>query len=123
MIRRPPRATQSRSSAASDVYKRQLVYCGDYIPVEHEYFQLSADEILGRFLPALRDVNPQFSREWVKGWWMHREPYAQPVVSLNHSKNIPPIASPLAGLYWASMSQVYPWDLSLIHISEPTRPY
>eukprot|EP00657_Telonema_sp_P-1_P000437 TRINITY_DN10839_c0_g1_i1.p1 TRINITY_DN10839_c0_g1~~TRINITY_DN10839_c0_g1_i1.p1 ORF type:complete len:124 (+),score=57.87 TRINITY_DN10839_c0_g1_i1:27-398(+) len=27
MIRRPPRSTQSRSSAASDVYKRQLVYC------------------------------------------------------------------------------------------------
>ena len=26
MIRRPPRSTQSRSSAASDVYKRQLVY-------------------------------------------------------------------------------------------------
>ena len=25
MIRRPPRATQSRSSAASDVYKRQVV--------------------------------------------------------------------------------------------------
>ena len=34
MIRRPPRSTQSRSSAASDVYKRQLVVsqftlCGD----------------------------------------------------------------------------------------------
>src|SRR5680860_1875909 len=26
MIRRPPRSTQSRSSAASDVYKRQLAY-------------------------------------------------------------------------------------------------
>src|SRR5450756_390107 len=26
MIRRPPRSTQSRSSAASDVYKRQLFY-------------------------------------------------------------------------------------------------
>src|SRR5450756_1104426 len=26
MIRRPPRSTQSRSSAASDVYKRQLYY-------------------------------------------------------------------------------------------------
>src|SRR5680860_198940 len=26
MIRRPPRSTQSRSSAASDVYKRQLQY-------------------------------------------------------------------------------------------------
>ena len=27
MIRRPPRATQSRSSAASDVYKRQIEEC------------------------------------------------------------------------------------------------
>src|SRR5680860_1182920 len=26
MIRRPPRSTQSRSSAASDVYKRQILY-------------------------------------------------------------------------------------------------
>src|SRR5450756_3089843 len=28
MIRRPPRSTQSRSSAASDVYKRQAPSCG-----------------------------------------------------------------------------------------------
>ena len=27
MIRRPPRSTQSRSSAASDVYKRQVIVC------------------------------------------------------------------------------------------------
>src|SRR5450756_3145239 len=27
MIRRPPRSTQSRSSAASDVYKRQVMDC------------------------------------------------------------------------------------------------
>src|SRR5680860_1429253 len=30
MIRRPPRSTQSRSSAASDVYKRQVVNHGKY---------------------------------------------------------------------------------------------
>src|SRR5450756_278919 len=29
MIRRPPRSTQSRSSAASDVYKRQAIGGGD----------------------------------------------------------------------------------------------
>ena len=29
MIRRPPRSTQSRSSAASDVYKRQRMDCMD----------------------------------------------------------------------------------------------
>src|SRR5450756_3249116 len=32
MIRRPPRSTQSRSSAASDVYKRQLDASRDYDP-------------------------------------------------------------------------------------------
>src|SRR5680860_386041 len=31
MIRRPPRSTQSRSSAASDVYKRQILCCIDCI--------------------------------------------------------------------------------------------
>src|SRR5450756_2063638 len=33
MIRRPPRSTQSRSSAASDVYKRQIV-CGEHLSRE-----------------------------------------------------------------------------------------
>src|SRR5450756_152428 len=33
MIRRPPRSTQSRSSAASDVYKRQILACAGAMPV------------------------------------------------------------------------------------------
>src|SRR5450756_1604240 len=33
MIRRPPRSTQSRSSAASDVYKRQIIVDGHEIKV------------------------------------------------------------------------------------------
>ena len=31
MIRRPPRSTLDRSSAASDVYKRQIYVCGDWL--------------------------------------------------------------------------------------------
>jgi hypothetical protein len=61
-------------------------------------------------LPALPKFNPNFRPDWVRDCWLHREPYAQPVVELNHSRHIPPLATPLAGLYWASMSQVYPWD-------------
>src|SRR5450756_498038 len=33
MIRRPPRSTQSRSSAASDVYKRQIIDLGATEPI------------------------------------------------------------------------------------------
>ena len=42
--------------------------------------------------------------------WVKQTTYAQPVPLLNHSKNIPAIRTPMAGLYFASMSQVYPWD-------------
>jgi protoporphyrinogen oxidase len=87
-----------------------LVYCGDYLDPSHEYFRLSQDELLERFLPALKDVNPRFERSWVRAAWLHREPYAQPIVPVDHARNIPPLATPLPGLFWASMSQVYPWD-------------
>ncbi len=87
-----------------------LIYCGDYLPPEHRYFQMSHDELLAEFLPALTKFNPDFRPDWVRTSWLHREPYAQPVVGLNHSARVPPLATPLTGLYWASMSQVYPWD-------------
>lgn len=87
-----------------------IIYCGDYLEVGHEYFSLSEEELLERFIPGIQRVNPDFRREWVKGVWVHQTHYAQPVPLVNHSANIPDIRTPLPGLYFASMSQVYPWD-------------
>lgn len=87
-----------------------LIYLGDYLEPGHDYFRLSQAELIDRFLPPLKKVNPQFDPGWVRAAWLHREPYAQPIVPVNHSGNIPPLRTPLPGLYWASMSQVYPWD-------------
>lgn len=87
-----------------------LVYCGDYVPADHEYFQLSEADLIARFLPALSRVNPAFQPDWIRKAWVWRAPYAQPVPGVNHSSRIPPLKTPIPGLYWASMSQVYPWD-------------
>ena len=87
-----------------------LIYCGDYLDAGHEYFKLSKEELLERFLPALQRVNPDFERSWVKEAWLWKTPYAQPIPPVNHSQNIPPLQTPVPGLYFASMSQVYPWD-------------
>ncbi len=87
-----------------------ILYCGDYVPPTHEYFQLSEADLVERFLPALRAINPAFQRTWIRKWWVWRAPYAQPVPELHHSARIPNLKTPLPGLYWASMSQVYPWD-------------
>ncbi len=87
-----------------------IIYCGDYLNPDHEHFTLSKEELLERFLPALPRFNPQFDRSWVKASWLWKTAYAQPVPPVNHSRNIPAIRTPVKGLYFASMSQVYPWD-------------
>lgn len=87
-----------------------IIYLGDYLEPDHEYFRLTPDELLQRYLPALSRINPAFQPDWVKAKWLFRTAYAQPVPLTNHSRNIPTIRTPIDGLYFASMSQVYPWD-------------
>ena len=87
-----------------------IIYCGDYLDADHEYFRLSRDELLERFLPSFARFNAQFDRSWVREAWLWKTPYAQPIPPVNHSRNIPAIRTPVKGLYFASMSQVYPWD-------------
>jgi protoporphyrinogen oxidase len=87
-----------------------IVYVGDYLEPEHEYFHLTKEELLEKFAPSLKKFNPDFDLSWVNKTWLYRAAYAQPVPLVNHSKNIPAIETPIEGLYFASMSQVYPWD-------------
>lgn len=87
-----------------------LVYCGDYVPPDHEYFQLDEADLTRRFVDVLHAFNPDFRKDWVRKSWVFRAPYAQPVPGVNHSQKIPPLKTPIPGVYWASMSQVYPWD-------------
>jgi protoporphyrinogen oxidase len=87
-----------------------IVYAGDYLELGHEYFDMTDEQLLERFIPAFEKFNPEFKRDWVKKIWVHKTNYAQPVPLVGHSKNIPAIQTPIEGLYFASMSQVYPWD-------------
>jgi len=96
--------------AAANFGGDHIVYMGDYLEPEHEYFQLSQEELLERFMTALPRFNPAFRPDWVRKSWLFRTRYAQPVPLVNHSRNIPGIVTPVPGLYFASMSQVYPWD-------------
>lgn len=87
-----------------------IIYAGDYLETGHEYFSMSNEALLERFIPAFQKFNPAFKRDWVRNVWVFKTNYAQPVPLVNHSKNIPDIETPIPGLYFASMSQVYPWD-------------
>jgi len=87
-----------------------IIYMGDYLEPDHPYFSKSQDELLQLFIPGLKRINPEFQPDWINKTWLFKTKYAQPVPLINHSKNIPSIQTPIHGLYFASMSQVYPWD-------------
>ncbi len=89
---------------------QHIVYVGDYLPPDHEYFDLSKEALLEIYLPALKRVNPDFEESWVQGAWLYKARYAQPVPLVDHSQRIPRLRTPVPGLYLASMYQVYPWD-------------
>lgn len=87
-----------------------ILYCGDYLDPTHEFFAMTKEQLLERFTPALARVNPEFSADWVNHSWLFRTAYAQPIPPVNHSRSIPDLKTPMPGLWFASMSQVYPWD-------------
>ncbi|MDQ7036470.1 MAG: NAD(P)/FAD-dependent oxidoreductase [Anaerolineae bacterium] len=87
-----------------------IIYCGDYVAPDHDYFQMSEVDLAEHFMSSMKKVNPDFDRDWVRKWWVFRAPYAQPIPTRYHSENLPPLQTPMPNVIWASMSQVYPWD-------------
>jgi protoporphyrinogen oxidase len=87
-----------------------LVYCGDYLPPEHPYFEMDKEALLETYIPGIQRINPAFNRDWIRQTWKFTEAYAQPVPRVDHARRIPPLKTPLPNLWMANMSQVYPWD-------------
>jgi protoporphyrinogen oxidase len=87
-----------------------IVYIGKYLSNNHEYFQKDANSLLAEYMPYLKKINPSFSKDWIIGSWVFKTPFAQPIVSLNYSKIMPSMETPIANLFLANIEQVYPWD-------------
>jgi protoporphyrinogen oxidase len=100
--------TNYRSS--SEYGGRHLVYLGNYRAMHDPIFSMSKEELLAEFLPHLKRLNPAFAPSWVQESWLFQAPFAQPIVTTEYRQHIPPLRTPLAGLWVANMFQVYPHD-------------
>jgi protoporphyrinogen oxidase len=89
---------------------RRFLYVANYLEHGHELLDLDADALLERYLPGLRKVNPAFDPSWVMNRWLHREPAAQPIVTVGYHERIPPLRTSVPGLVLANTTQVYPED-------------
>lgn len=86
-----------------------LVYLGNYLPIDHPYFKKNNTELLALFDPFLRKLNPQYASSLL-GYDVFKVPFAQPIIPINYSSQIPAFRTPLRNVYLANMQQVYPWD-------------
>ena len=89
---------------------KHLVYLSKYVEPDHPYFGMSDDEIIAAYLPHLKKLNPRFEASWITRRWVFRERAAQPIIPLNYSSMIPEHRTPLANLYLANTTQIYPED-------------
>jgi protoporphyrinogen oxidase len=89
---------------------RRFLYVANYLPRDHELLRLDMEELIDVYEPGLREVNPGFSRDWIRQAWLFREPAAQPVVLPNYRQRMPPYETGVPGLMLANTTQVYPDD-------------
>jgi len=89
---------------------RRFLYVANYLPRGHRLLELDAEGLLTDYTPGLRAVNPKFERAWIRRAWLHREPAAQPIVTVGYRELIPAMKTPVRGLVLANTTQIFPED-------------
>ena len=87
-----------------------IVYISNYPDRDSELYRMEPEALLELFVPHLRKLNPDFDLSWVRAYHHHRVDGAQPIISRNYSRRIPPHRTPVRGLYLANTTQIFPED-------------
>jgi len=70
----------------------------------------SVEQTLARYLPYIERINPGFDESWIRDKWLFKDRAGQPIVHDRYSETIAPNRTPVAGLYLANTTQIYPED-------------
>lgn len=92
------------------LYKSHVVYLSRYLDADNDVFGYDDEKLKTLFYDYMSKMFPKFKTSDVKNIQISRTKFAQPVVTLNYTEKIPSIATPVEGLYLASMAQIYPED-------------
>jgi protoporphyrinogen oxidase len=90
-----------------------VVYLTRYLDADHPNYHRTDGELLDLYEPFLRELNPGFDRSWVRELHVFRSDHAAPVCCVGYGRQVPDLATPVAGLYLATMCQIYPEDRGL----------
>jgi protoporphyrinogen oxidase len=86
-----------------------LLYLGNYKDSKDKYFSMTKAQLLEKFDKYLNKIHPGY-KKIIIDYELFKTAFAQPIISTNYSKLIPPSKTPLKNVFLANMEQVYPWD-------------
>lgn len=88
---------------------KHILYIGNYLPPDHPYLKMTAQQLLKVYAPFLKKISPNYTLNPIH-YYLFKDPNAQPVVTTNYLKFIPEFKTPLPNIYLANLDMVYPWD-------------
>ena len=89
---------------------KHLVYLTNYVNKGDPICNMEPKELLQKYLPHLRKINPDFDISWIDDSYYQKIDAAQPIIGLNYSSRIPDHRTPVKGVYLANTTQIYPED-------------
>jgi protoporphyrinogen oxidase len=90
--------------------QRHIVYLSRYCAADDPFLSLPDQEALAFAFPYLKRMFPALEPHMILKTHSWQADYAQPLVEVGYSKLVPSHATPIGGVYLATMAQVYPED-------------
>ena len=87
-----------------------IIYLPQYLPSTDERYAQADEKLLEEYSGYLKRINSDFSQDWIRGYHVSRDEYAQPVCEVGFSKHKPGIEAPVKGLYLTDSCQLHPDD-------------
>lgn len=87
---------------------RHLVYLPKYVDPASEVFQRSDDEIRDWFVSHLRTIHPDLQDDDIVAAPIFRAPHVEPLHPIGSFGTVPPLRSPIEGLFVGSTKHFYP---------------
>jgi protoporphyrinogen oxidase len=95
---------------AADYGGSHIVYLSRYCAQTDPFLSLGTSEAVEFTTTHLKRMFPDFDAGMIRTAHSWQTPWAQPVVETGYAKLVPGHQTPLAGVYLATMAQIYPED-------------
>ncbi|AJF60139.1 MAG: FAD-dependent oxidoreductase [Candidatus Diapherotrites archaeon] len=94
-------------------YGTHLFYLFNYCSWDDKIFNDSEQTVEKKYLDGLKKVFPEADLSSIKKINFFRNRFATPIYAVNHSKKIPPMETPVKGVFVSNTAYIYPFDRSL----------